>query len=133
VTGDPLTSFYRQHDARLLPNGQVSLFDDQTSMPGPARGVVYSYDVATGTATFVWQYKGTASTTAMGSFRILTDGSRIVGWGEGGEPTLAFTEVDVNGNDLLDFNFTDGDESYRALKVPLSQLDITLMRESAGR
>lgn len=130
VTGDPETSFYRQHDARLLPDNQVSLFDDETGMPGPARGVIYTYDLNAGTATFAWQYVGTASSSAMGSFRVLPDGSRIVGWGEGNVPQLAFTEVDASGNDLLDFYFTDGDESYRALKVPLTQLDITLMRSS---
>ncbi len=132
VTGDPETSFYRQHDARFLPNNQVSLFDDETGMPGPARGVVYTYDVNAATATFAWQYTGAVSSSAMGSFRILPDGSRIIGWGEGNVPQLAFTEVDANGNDLLEFHFTDGDESYRALKVPLTQLDLTLMRNSVN-
>ncbi|HEY1691661.1 MAG TPA: arylsulfotransferase family protein [Polyangiaceae bacterium] len=132
VTGDPQTSFYRQHDARFLPNGQISLFDDATSTPGAARGVVYSYDVNAGTASFVWQYRGTVNSAAMGSFRVLSDGSRIIGWGEGGQPQLAFTEVDASGNDLLDFDFTDGDQSYRALKVPLTQLDIGLMRNSVS-
>jgi len=132
VTDDPDTSFYRQHDARLLPNGQLSMFDDQTDVPGPARGVVYAYDVGARTATFVGQYAGTVSSVAMGSFRVLPDGARLIGWGEGGEPTLAFTEIDSAGHDLLDFNFTDGDESYRALKVPLSQLDLTLMHNAVS-
>jgi hypothetical protein len=132
VTGDPQTSFYRQHDARFLPNDQISLFDDATSMPSPARGVIYSYDVSAGTATFVWQHAGAVASAAMGSFRVLPDGSRIIGWGEGGTPQLVFTEVDASGNDLLDFKFTDGDQSYRALKVPLTQLDLTLMRTSVN-
>ncbi|MGD0527112.1 MAG: arylsulfotransferase family protein, partial [Polyangiaceae bacterium] len=100
VTDDPQGAFYRQHDARFLGNGQISLFDDATDAPGPARGVVYSYDPSAGTASFVWQYTGTVTSAAMGSFRVLADGSRIIGWGEGGEPQLAFTEVDASGNDL---------------------------------
>ncbi len=132
VTGDPLTSFYRQHDARFLPDNQVSLFDDETAMSGPARGVIYTYDVNAGTATFAWQYLGAVSSSAMGSFRVLPDGSRIIGWGEGNTSQLAFTEVDADGNDLLELHFTDGDESYRALKVPLTQLDLTLMRNSVN-
>lgn len=132
VTGDPQTSFYRQHDARFLPNNQVSLFDDETGKPGPARGAIYTYDVSAGTATFAWQYLGAVSSSAMGSFRVLPDGSRIIGWGEGNVPKLAFTEVDANGNDLLELHFTDGDESYRALKVSLTQLDLTLMRNSVN-
>ncbi|HEY5240027.1 MAG TPA: arylsulfotransferase family protein [Polyangiaceae bacterium] len=132
VTGDPLTSFYRQHDARFLPDNQISLFDDETGMAGPARGVIYTYDVNAGTATFAWQYLGAVSSSAMGSFRVLPDGSRIIGWGEGNTSQLGFTEVDANGNDLLELHFTDGDESYRALKVPLTQLDLTLMRNSVN-
>jgi hypothetical protein len=132
VTGDPQTAFYRQHDARFLPDGQISVFDDATDTPGRARGVVYSYDVSAGTASFVWQYAGAVSSAAMGSFRVMPDGSRIIGWGEGGTPQLVFTEVDASGNDLLDLDFTDGDESYRALKVPLTQLDLGLMRSSVS-
>jgi len=132
VKGDPLTSFLRQHDARLLPNGDVSMFDDQTSMSTPARGVIYSVDVAAGTATMVWQYQGTQSSLAMGSFRVLEDGSRVVGWGVGGAPNRAFTEVDVNGNDLLDFEFPDGDASYRAVKISTASFDINLLRATTG-
>jgi hypothetical protein len=132
VTGDPQTSFYRQHDARFLPSGQISLFDDATATSGVARGVVYSYDVEAGTATFAWQYQGSVPSSAMGSFRISSDGSRIIGWGEGGEPQLAFTEVDADGNDLLDFYFADGDRTYRAIKVPPTQLDIGLMRSAVS-
>jgi hypothetical protein len=132
VTGDPLTAFYGQHDARLLPNGQVGVFDDHTGMPGPARGVIYSYDVSAGTATLAWQFKGQVGAAAMGSFRVTADGSRIIGWGETGGQQSVFTEVDEDGNDLLDFNLSRGDYSFRALKVPLTQLDLTLMRTTAG-
>ena len=51
----------------------------------------------------VWQYQGTASSGEMGSFRILDDGSRVIGWGWGADSSRAFTELDVNGNDVLDF------------------------------
>ncbi len=141
VVGDPLTSFYRQHDARLLPDGTISMFDDQTETPGPARAVIYSYSLTAGTASVVWAYEGTRTSLAMGSFRILPDGSRVIGWGVGwgvgwGPLALpanrAFTEVDVNGNDLLDFAFPDGDDSYRAIKIPASTFDISLLRSSAG-
>jgi len=133
VDGDPLTSFYRQHDARFLPGNQISLFDDHTNMPGPARALIYSYDVDAGTASWEWEYRGKLPVTQWGSFRVLPDGSRIIGWGDGGEPTLGFTEVDASGHDLLDFYFNDGDQSYRAVKVPLSQLDLDMMRRTAGQ
>jgi hypothetical protein len=148
--------FYRQHDARLQPSwkatcfggsGQISLFDDETNMPNPARGIVYQVNIGpsdggipadcgapndagvTG-ATTAWQYKGNASTYGTGSFRILADGSRIIGWGS--NVTVAFTEVSEGGQDLLDFHFTDGNSTYRAIKVPLSTFDLDVLRSSAG-
>lgn len=132
VSGDSMGGFHRQHDARFQPDGTISLFDDETSLPGPARALVVSYDVVAGTASVVWQYSGTGSVGAMGSFDILPDGSRVIGWGtqEGGNPT--FTEVTPSGEDLLDFRFSDGDSSYRALKVPTSALDIETLRKAVG-
>lgn len=153
--------FFYQHDARLQPgwsptcnggSGQVSLFDDESGEPGPARGVVYDVAVGggdggtngcdggasadggpdAGQATVVWQYKGSTTTEATGSFRISADGSRVIGWGLGGVPGLAFTEVDINGNDLLDFHFTDFSETYRAIKVPLTAFDLSVLRSTAG-
>ena len=131
VQGDPLTSFYRQHDVRFLPDGTISMFDDHTDRPGAARGVVYSYDVTAGVATMVWQYQGTQTSSAMGSFRVLPDGSRVIGWGSG-TPGLAFTEVDEAGRDLLDFHFEDERWTYRAIKVPTAAFDIDVLRSTAG-
>ena len=68
----------------------------------------------------------------MGSFRILPDGSRVIGWGIPGGGDPAITEVDKNGNDLLEFLFPDGTQSYRAIKVPTSAFDIDLLRATAG-
>ena len=137
LVDDPLTSFHRQHDVRILPDGTISMFDDQTATAGPARALIVSYDVAAGTAKVAWQYQGTMTSLAMGSFRILEDGSRVIGWGVGwgilGPSNRAFTEVDEAGNDLLDFGFPDGDDSYRAIKIPLSSFDIGLFRATAGK
>ncbi len=132
VSGDSLGGFYRQHDARFQPDGTITLFDDQTDMPGPARALVLSSVVAAGTASIVWQYKGKASVDAMGSFAILPDGSRVIGWGIEGGGNTTFTEVDQNGDDLLDFYFPEGDTSYRALKIPTSAIDIETLRKSVG-
>jgi hypothetical protein len=150
--------FFRQHDARLQPGwsstctggrGQISLFDDETFESAPARAVVYDVvvggtdggssgcdageaDVGTpGTAAVAWQRKGVANSVGMGSFRILTDGSRIIGWGEG-TPDPTFSEVDENGNELFEVRFVDGNFSYRAIKVPLTALDLGAMRRAVG-
>jgi Arylsulfotransferase (ASST) len=140
-------------------SGQVSLFDDETAEVGPARAVLYDVhvgapvlndagdagmssleggspdcgtvtDAGVSAATLAWQYKGAASVTVQGSFRITADGSRVIGWGINGGH--AFTEVDVAGNDLLDFYFPGGGGTYRAIKVPLTAFDLSVLRNTAG-
>jgi hypothetical protein len=70
----------------------------------------------------------------MGSFRTLADGSRIIGWGYTGVPNnLTFTELSpTNGEDILDFSFTEGNWSYRGIKIPISAFDIDVLRATAG-
>jgi hypothetical protein len=150
--------FFEQHDARLLPGwsptcrggaGQISLFDDESQRPGPARGVVYDVVVGAGDggdgpeggygdggtaamATVAWQHAGSATSSSAGSFRVSTDGSRVIGWGFGNGLEV-FTEVDVDGKELLRFDFIDGNESYRAIKVPLDAFDLNVLRNTAGQ
>jgi hypothetical protein len=143
--------FYGQHDARLQPGwstcagGQITLFDDQTYGRDPARGVLYDVvigdgdggcDAGTPGASVAWQYAGKASSGASGSFRISADGSRVIGWGLQSE-SIVFTEVDEAGRDLLDLVSTNSAfvapmQSYRAIKVPESALDLDAMRMTAG-
>jgi hypothetical protein len=144
--------FVQQHDPRFQPDwssncnggsGHISLFDDQTGELSPARALVYDVAVgagtdgtcsdggtAAGTATVAWQRAGTGPSLAMGSFRILPDGSRVVGWGD--IPGAGFTEVDLDGNDLADLTFSDGNTTYRAIKVPLGTFDLSVLRSTAG-
>ncbi len=133
VAADPQQSFFHQHDARFQPGGNISLFDDHTKQPGPARGVVYALDLATSTATFVWQALGTGNTVAMGSFRIAADQSRVVGWGITTSPTnVSFSEVDPSGASFLDVSLGTNNYAYRAIKVALTDLDIDLLRATAA-
>jgi hypothetical protein len=132
VERDTLGAFNQQHDARMQPDGTVSMFDDQSARKNPARGVIYAIDVAAGTAHPVWQFMGKGTSTAMGSFRILPDGSRVIGWG-GGQPNgRAFTELDADGTILRELTFPDGSATYRAIKVPTSALDIDELRRATG-
>jgi hypothetical protein len=146
----PSQPFFRQHDARLLPgwspttcggHGQLSVFDDETEMKDAlARGVLYDVTVrsdgsstcANPGATVSWQYRGQANSLFMGSFRVQSDGSSVIGWGTPASLSgPVFTEVDVGRNDLLDLYFMPG-FSYRAIKVPVGALDIEQMRKTAG-
>lgn len=124
-------AFYRQHDARFLPNGQISLFDDQTSMPGPARGIAYALDLDRRLAEITWQYAGPASSLAMGSTRIGADGDAIIGWGLPSAGSLVFSEVNAANADVLDVSF-DSATSYRAVKAPPGAFDLATLRNTAG-
>jgi Arylsulfotransferase (ASST) len=141
--------FYRQHDARFMPGwssdcggrGQIELFDDHSDLDGPARGVLLDVVVGGGPAAectgrpgarVAWQYEGKTNSRGEGSFRISADGSRVVGWGLTATTGLVFTEVDEDKADLLDLYFADGAASYRAIKVPLSTFDLSLLRAEAG-
>ena len=133
VAGDPQGTFSEQHDARFAPNGHVTLFDDHGGMPsGVARGVDYHVDVANKTATWAWQHLGTGQSKFEGSFRRQADGESVIGWGYVPGDTRVLTEVDAQGNDVFDVSL-GGAVSYRAIKVPKSELTISLLRATAGK
>jgi hypothetical protein len=132
VVNDPETEFYGQHDARFQPNGDISLFDDHTGQPGAARGIEYHVDTTAGTATPDFEYAdpdGTSS-SATGSFRRDADGGNVIGWGD--HSGSGFTEVDDNGNVLLDVKFPQGQLGYRTIKVPPSAVNLTVLRNTVN-
>jgi hypothetical protein len=134
VQNDPQTTFSMQHDARLLPNGDVTMFDNHGVIAGVARCVEYSLDHNANTASVVWQYLGIGASSYEGSCRRYADGESVVGWGHIVTDPRVMTEVDANGNDVLDVAFADtSNVSYRAVKVPLSQLDIGVLRTATGK
>lgn len=134
VQDDTEVAFYRQHDARFRPNGDVSLFDDHSFVTGPARGVEYAIDFTAGTARPVWEYRGDANSVATGSFRRYPDGHSVIGWGLSNSPeNVAFSELDASAQDVLDMLFVSrGNWLYRALKVPLEAFDTDVLRNTAG-
>ncbi len=146
LTGDSETQFCGQHDARFVPTPNpavedVSVFDDHTNCVGAARGVEYALDTGAGTATPDWQYAqpdGNA-VAATGSFRRIPDaaddigsGTSVIGWGISEGFPSGLTEVDSTGKVLCDIRFADGDVLYRAIKVDASQVNLGLLRETAG-
>jgi hypothetical protein len=136
VTNDTEITFSMQHDARFLPNGDISMFDDHgaPSAVGTARGVEYALDMDAETASVVWQYLGPLQSMFEGSCRREADGHTVIGWGGMSPDPRSMTEVDEDGNDVLDIALSLGvSVSYRAIKVPLSQLDINIMRATAGQ
>jgi hypothetical protein len=132
VVDDPQTTFSMQHDARFLPNGDISLFDDHGAGPGVARAVEYTIDFESDTAAVAFQFLGTAQSGHEGSFRRYADGHSVIGWGYIATDPRVVTEIDENGQDVFDIAL-GGLNSYRAVKVPLSQLDVGVLRATTAK
>ncbi|MGZ3452541.1 MAG: aryl-sulfate sulfotransferase [Polyangiales bacterium] len=129
LADDPTGGFHRQHDARVLPSGEVSMFDNHGPAVGPARALHLAIDTTAGTGTITWSYDGPAGSGAMGSNRLLDDGAHVIGWGMiGVTPAIAFTEIDSTKATVLEVSFPGGSRAYRALKVPTDAFDLDVLR-----
>ncbi|MGA2320956.1 MAG: arylsulfotransferase family protein [Solirubrobacteraceae bacterium] len=117
----PNVQFAWQHDASMLPNGEISLFDDEGAPPvhPPSRGEFIRLDAKTKTATLAGQLVrtiGPLSTASQGDVQPLPDGNWMVGWG--GLPN--FTEFNSGGQIVFDGQFPAGEYSYRVYREPWS-------------
>jgi hypothetical protein len=137
VKNDPFGSFVQQHDARFLPNGDISMFDNQNVQTGhPARGVEYKVDFAAHTAQPVFPFANPINdwSCCMGTFRRYPDGHSIIDWGFV-QPTsgLIFSEIDSSGRDVFDLSMASGGGSYRTAKAPPTMYDRNVLRATAGQ
>lgn len=115
------TPFAYQHDARVHPNGELTLFDNAESDQGkegeiPSRGVVLRLDEEARTATLVREYlhpTGVLS-VSQGNMQVLPNGNVFIGWGS----APVFSEFDAEGNFLFNGRFPTGANSYRAYRFP---------------
>jgi hypothetical protein len=114
----PGTRFYFQHDARLLPGGRISLFDDEGGPPffaKTSRGLVLALNTRSHTASLVHQYpRPRTLPDSEGSLQTLPGGDALVGFGS--EPD--FTEFTAGGRMLFDASLPSDDGSYRVYGFP---------------
>ena len=111
--------FWFQHDAQMLPNGNLSLFDDEAGPPEKApssRGLVLKLDRMRRTATVVRELRRSADTSAQseGSLQMLPNGNLFAGFGA--QPF--FSEFSPRGRLLFDASLPQDDGSYRAYRFP---------------
>jgi hypothetical protein len=133
VEGDPdAPTLAGQHDARLLPDGTLTVFDNRTSLTGPIpdpqpRAVRYRIDPGTRTATLVESIRDPAVTRSYccGSARRLPDGDWLIDWAQG-SGAIGGYEPDGTRTFLLRFDSTF---SYRAQPVPAGALSIGDLRQ----
>jgi hypothetical protein len=113
------TPFAFQHDARLLPSGLMTIFDDGAGPPDvhkQSRGMTLRLDTTHKTASLVVQETHSPSVLSRyeGSDQLLHNGDSLVGFGS--QPWI--TEFDSHGKTVFDARFVDANQSYRAFRYP---------------
>ena len=112
-----------QHDARLLANGELTLFDDGANPPihKQSRGLRIALDFATHEARLIASYTHPDPpllSASQGNMQTLPDGNGLVGYG--GLP--AITEFAPGGEVLFDAHTPYDMSFYRAFRYPWSAL-----------
>jgi hypothetical protein len=110
--------FWYQHDARLLANGHMTIFDDAGApfRESQSRALTLALNTASKTATVVAQHGyNSLQAPAEGSFQQLPNGNALVGWGQA--PDLA-TEFRPDGTVVYNAKFAGANASYRVYRQP---------------
>ncbi|HEX4805650.1 MAG TPA: arylsulfotransferase family protein [Conexibacter sp.] len=114
----PGSTFAWQHDARVQPDGTVTLFDDEAApaMAKTSRGIGLGLDTHAHRAWLRHEYRPSPPTLAnsQGNIQMLANGDALVGWGS--SPYI--TEYSPHGAVLRLYTYASGAESYRAYRFP---------------
>jgi arylsulfotransferase ASST len=126
--------FWLQHDAQLLGNHRLSVFDDEAGPPQKApasRGLVLRLHRKRGTATMVHEYLRSNDTSAQseGSVQTRPRGNVFVGFGS----TQFFSEFSPKGRLLYDAGLPKDDGSYRMYRYRWSATPRTSPSVAARR
>jgi hypothetical protein len=113
----PGAAFRWQHDARLQPDGTLTVFDNAATSEQAGiqtQALVLRVDAAGRRVTLVRSYEHGPPllSTSQGDQQRLPDGHVFVGWGS----NPFFTEFARDGTVLLDGRFGTGADSYRAFR-----------------
>jgi hypothetical protein len=117
----PGVSFAWQHDAQLLPDGSISLFDNDDSPAEASQSAALDIALNTSsyTATLLHRYtypgKGILS-PSQGDVQQLSNGDAFVGWGQAGE----ISEFSPTGHLTFDMQIAAPANSYRAYRYTWS-------------
>jgi hypothetical protein len=107
-----------QHDATVLANGTISIFDNGAvpKVHHQSRAIVVAINSHTKTDTLLAQYEHPTplSSASQGDVQLLANGGVFVGWGS--EPY--FSEFSSSGKLLFDAHMHGSYESYRAYRFP---------------
>src|SRR5829696_341763 len=120
----PGARFAFQHDARRLPDGTISIFDNGTTifhddLPEAieeSRAIVLEVDEDKIKAKLVsvYTHPDKKYADAAGNTQVLPNGNVFVGWGR----ALAISEFDHDGKMLFDLTLPAENRSYRSFRFP---------------
>jgi hypothetical protein len=120
------TQFAFQHDARRLPDGTISIFDNgslifEKGTPRAveeSRAIVVELDEERMRASLVREYTHPDKqyADAAGNMQVLPNGNVFVGWGRG----LAISEFSQEGELLFDLRVSAEHRTYRAFRLAWS-------------
>jgi hypothetical protein len=120
IKGAAGTATAWQHDARVLPNGTISLFDNGSAptVHKQSRGIILQLNPQAKTATLLTQFTHAPATISesMGNVQLLPNGNYMVGWGQ----VAQLSEYSPTGSLLFDAHLPTLDRSYRDLRFPWS-------------
>jgi hypothetical protein len=125
---DPLEGPNRQHDVRRIENGNIMIFDNGDGrMPPLTRIAEYEIDETQMTATLVWSYSHPNGYVALnqGCAQRLENQNTLISWGGVSDHGQIITEVDYNGNRVLELEYPSGNYSYKVRKSSW-EFDISL-------
>ncbi len=122
--------FSAQHDAKIAPDGSLTVYDDATLGGGLPRAVRFDLDTTAMTATLVEQVTDPSANFSFccGSAQKLATGNWVISWGG-----IDFmSEVSPSGVPQLTITFP-GQYSYRASPVPASVASLREGMDAAVR
>jgi Arylsulfotransferase (ASST) len=120
----PGVRFAYQHDARRLPDGTISLFDNGTTVFSngypkaieESRAIILELDERNMKASLLHEYTDGQYADAAGNSQVLPDGNVFIGWGR----ALEISEFSHDGKLLFDARLQPGNRSYKAYRFPWS-------------
>ena len=120
----PGARFAFQHDARRLPDGTISIFDNGPTVyrdgfpmvTEESRAIILELDERKMKASLVREYTDGQHADAAGNTQALANGNVFVGWGR----ALSISEFGHDGKPLFDARLQPGNRSYRAFRFPWS-------------
>ncbi len=122
IINDPFNGPTFQHDARRLPNGNLSCFDNgQYNQPRVSRYVEYALDTEKMTATFVKQIRDNPDkySNSRGNAQTLYNGNVFINWGAANTPFV--TEFTADGEKTFEMGLNINKGMYRCRRFVWQQ------------